>query len=207
MPLIALAGKVPSKHKLALRRAAGASAAVRILIVDDSPINCKLLQRTFKQAAKRRGVTIPVIVTASNGQIAVNMVAASLALPNIDDLERGSSTQPALFDLICLDRQMPVCDGVEAARKIKALQDGYFLSPNEMVRSFSADQMAKPAYIVGMSASIENPSDWIAAGVDEMLPKPFTADDIEELLLAMCPGSLVQSSPPSPLVGQVVVSS
>ena len=33
--------------------------------------------------------------------------------------------------------------------------------------------------------SIENPTDWLAVGLDEMLPKPYTAADIEELLYEM----------------------
>jgi hypothetical protein len=47
-------------------------------------------------------------------------------------------------------------------------------------------QNSWPAYIVGMSASIENSMEWHEAGVDEMLPKPFTALDIDQLLLSMC---------------------
>jgi CheY-like chemotaxis protein len=89
-----------------------------------------------------------------------------------------------LFDLICMDRQMPVLDGVGATRKIRALEAECFTAVSLSARS---SQASKPAYLVGMSASIENTEEWLAAGLDEMLPKPFTAPDIKELLLAMYP--------------------
>ena len=80
---------------------------------------------------------------------------------------------------------MPVLDGVEAARQIKALQVAHFSPPLGLPEAFSAGQASKPAYIVGTSASIESPAAWLAAGVNEMLPKPFTNSDVEKLLLAV----------------------
>jgi hypothetical protein len=47
---------------------------VRILIVDDAPINCRLLKRTFIDASKRLRIPEPSIVTAGNGQEAVDLV-------------------------------------------------------------------------------------------------------------------------------------
>jgi CheY-like chemotaxis protein len=81
---------------------------------------------------------------------------------------------------------MPVLDGVGAARQIKALQDAYFLCPR-WTQSFLGRLAPRPAYIVGMSASIESPTEWLAAGVNEILPKPFKAFDIDQLLLSMSP--------------------
>jgi DNA-binding NtrC family response regulator len=70
------------------------------------------------------------------------------------------------------------------------LYDGFFNPPK-----LKDCQDSWPAYIVGMSASIENSVEWHEAGVDEMLPKPFTALDIDQLLLSMCSTStLVRKS-------------
>jgi CheY-like chemotaxis protein len=135
--------------------------------------------------AKKLSIPPPLIVIAMNGQKAVEMVAASLAREGID-VEKGGGSLSTLFNLICMDRQMPVMDGVEAAKKIKQLQDAYFASFHKMSQVSTAHQSPKPAYVVGMSASIESSVDWLAAGVDEMLPKPFKDLDVDQLLRAMC---------------------
>jgi CheY-like chemotaxis protein len=173
--------KLTTKRKMALHRGADTITAVRILFVDDEPLNCKLLERIFVRAAKKLVVVAPNIVIAVNGLVPVNMVAASLTSPDTIDPEKGEGIKSAPFNLICLDRQMSVKDGVEVAREIKALQDGYLTSDRGMKQS------PKPAYVVGMSASIENTAEWLTAGIDEMLPKPFAVADIRELLLAMHP--------------------
>jgi hypothetical protein len=51
------------------------------------------------------GIASPTIVTAKNGQEAVDLVVASLPSADVIDVERGVGLP---FNLICLDRQMPV---------------------------------------------------------------------------------------------------
>jgi CheY-like chemotaxis protein len=165
-----------SSERLLSRTTGGHSA--RILVVDDAPINCKLLTRAFVASAKRLGIAPPVVVSASDGQVAVDIVAASLTSSSKVGAEKRESSHSARFDLICMDRQMPRMCGVEAARQIKVLQSTFFAT-------FSS-QAPTPAYVVGMSASIENATEWLEAGVDEMLNKPFLASDIDQLLLATC---------------------
>jgi CheY-like chemotaxis protein len=176
LPMVSVAQQKTARKRLHQRMDNNAKAP-RILIVDDVLVNRKLLERTFVRAAQKLGVAAPTIRFAVNGQEAVDMVVASLpSSPETIDIERGGAPASQPFHLICLDRQMPVLDGVGATRKIKALQDGWF-----------AHKELKPAYLVGMSASIENTAEWLAAGLDQMLPKPFTGPDIAELLLAMYP--------------------
>jgi CheY-like chemotaxis protein len=206
---------VPEKTKLkrkgTTKRDRGSTVegeAMRILIVDDAPINCRLLQRTFLDASKRLHIPQPKIVIAGNGQEAVDLVSASLPLPDTFDLEEGARSPP--FNLVCIDRQMPIMGGVgtynthththmrthtysqpnphshiEATRRIKNLEEEYFNTIPTRPSLTYFPTANKPAYVVGMSASIENPADWLAVGLDEMLPKPFSASDIETLLLAM----------------------
>lgn len=71
------------------------------------------------------------------------------------------------FDLILMDVMMPVMDGLEAARRIRA----------ERVT-------ASGPRIVGMSgdATGENRDTCLAAGMDGFLGKPFSADDLVRIL-------------------------
>jgi CheY-like chemotaxis protein len=142
------------------------------MIVDDEPLNCKLLSRDFAKAAHNLDIGSPITLWAANGQEAVGLMAASLEPDSALDAVPGMERR---FNLLCMDRQIPVMDGMEAARQIKAMQGEYFGAARVLTG-------AQPAHVVGMSASISSPADWLAAGVDECHPKPFTMQDIEGLL-------------------------
>ena len=73
----------------------------RVLIVDDVPMNCKMLRRLFSNRFEE-------CKEAENGKVAVDMVTEAMA--------SGVS-----FDVITMDYQMPVMDGVTATRCIRKL--------------------------------------------------------------------------------------
>src|SRR3954468_8254857 len=68
-----------------------------ILVADDEPVNRALIQRRLQREGYR-------VLTAQNGSEAVE------------------KTQEALPDLVILDVMMPVMDGMEACRRIKAAE-------------------------------------------------------------------------------------
>ncbi|HIK90669.1 MAG TPA: response regulator [Planctomycetes bacterium] len=72
----------------------------RVLLAEDGPDNQRLISFVMKKAGAH--VTI-----AENGRIAMNLVLAAR--------DRGES-----FDVILLDMQMPVMDGYEATRNLRA---------------------------------------------------------------------------------------
>jgi CheY-like chemotaxis protein len=131
---------------------------MRVLVVDDISTNRSLLKRILENIAGRIGIATPIIVTANDGREAVDLVAGSFA------------TAALPFHLILIDRQMPIMDGVEAARLIKGLQADHF-----------GVGSTQRAYVVGMSASIDT-GEWLAAGVDELMGKPCPVSDLQKLM-------------------------
>jgi len=113
----------------------------RLLIVDDKPVNCQLLVKLL----------VPFgfdVKEASNGREAVDIY---------------TEWQP---DLIFMDMRMPVMDGYEATRQIKAAAG------------------EKPCAVVAVTASIleEEKAIVLEAGCDDFLRKPFKDGEILEAI-------------------------
>jgi two-component system, sensor histidine kinase and response regulator len=113
-----------------------------ILVVDDDELN----QRMMRLLLKREGLRAEFV---SNGLEAVQAVKS------------GS------FDLILMDLQMPVMDGVEASRQIRAWENG-----------------GNHTYIVALTASYlpEKGRELFEAGLDNYLAKPFDLDHLRNIL-------------------------
>ena len=107
-----------------------------VLLVEDNPINC----RVAELALKKLGVTHQ---TALNGQLAVQAFDSGQA-----------------FDVILMDMQMPVMDGLEATRQIRALEKARGLRHC-------------PIIALTANAYSENQRQCEAAGMDSFLAKPL----------------------------------
>jgi CheY-like chemotaxis protein len=117
----------------------------RILVVDDLDLNRELV-RTLLEAS---GYSVE---EAPSGAEAVTAAAG----------------RP--FDLILMDLQMPVLDGLGAAREIRSL---------EMARG----RPRTPIVALSANALPEHVSGARAAGMDDHLAKPISADDVVALLI------------------------
>jgi len=116
----------------------------RVLVAEDNDINRKVAVGLLT----RLGITV---ITAVNGAEAVAMAANEQ------------------IDLILMDFQMPVTNGLEATRQIRA--------------------MGLNIPIVGLTANafIDDRDQCIAAGMDEFLPKPVTREKLWKTLKRFCP--------------------
>ena len=113
---------------------------LRILVADDHPTNRRVLELMLHDVAD--------LVSAENGREALDALAAGPA-----------------FDLVLMDMQMPVMDGLTAVREIRRLEAA-------QVRP------RLPVIMLTANAMPEHIADAAAAGADLHLGKPFTAETL-----------------------------
>ena len=110
----------------------------RVLLAEDHPVNQRVVQLIL---AGR----VATLVTVDNGAEAV------------------AAFEREQFDLVLMDMQMPVMDGLAATRAIRALEQAGPGVPRTPLIMLSANAMTR------------HQQDSLAAGADMHLPKPITA--------------------------------
>lgn len=115
---------------------------LRILVVDDDILN----QRMMQLLMRREGHLVEL---ASTG------------------LEALEAVQVQMYDVVFMDLQMPVMDGVEASRRIRIWENG-----------------GQHTFIVALTASYlpEQGQVLFEAGIDNYIAKPFELEQIQRLL-------------------------
>jgi CheY-like chemotaxis protein len=116
----------------------------KVLLVEDNSVN----QIVAKRMLEKMGCDVEV---AGNGQEA------------LDALKRD----PEVYSLVFMDIQMPIMDGYEATRRLRALQSRSSRLP-----------------IVAMTAGAlqEDKESSLEVGMDDYLAKPIKWDDLKEIL-------------------------
>ncbi|KYO52753.1 hypothetical protein AUP44_27525 [Tistrella mobilis] len=135
------------------------SSGGRVLLVEDNTVN----QVVASTILEKQGYRVAVV---ENGAEAIEACRA-------DD-----------FDLVFMDVQMPVMDGMEATRRIRAAE-ARGGRPRTPIVAMTANAMA------GMR------EEYMAAGMDDFVPKPFRA----EKLLAMAARWTVRKDRAAPETG------
>ena len=151
MALIGLDERVNLKHDKSsrnhLERDLAALSGARILLVEDNEIN----QQVASELLTGQGFSVEV---AENGKLAVALVQA-----------RHTDGFP--YDLVLMDMQMPVMDGVTATRLIR--------------ETFSA--AALPIVAMTANAMKADKDRCMAAGMNGVVTKPINPDELWQALL------------------------
>jgi len=133
-------------------------AGLRVLVVDDVAMNRLLVE----QALRQEGATTR---TAGDGQAALDLLKA----------------QPGGFDVVLMDIQMPVMDGITATRAIRA--------------DASLAGMPVIAFTAGVLG--EERAAALAAGMNDFLAKPVDLDTMTELLASYGKTETLPASTPA----------
>ncbi|MBF0392685.1 MAG: response regulator [Alphaproteobacteria bacterium] len=149
-------GQQPSHDDEAAVAPARDLAPLRILLAEDNPVN----QRVATGMLVNRGHAVSVVPDGLQAVAAV---------------ERGE------FDLVLMDVQMPVMDGLEATRAIRAL---------------SGPKASLP--IIALTANALKQDDCLAAGMNDFVPKPFNPHQLFSVLARWSPEAAAGAPPPPP---------
>ena len=118
-------------------------AGMRLLVVEDNELNMEITTTVLEEAGF-------LVDQAENGQVA---------------LEKVATAAPGQYALVLMDIQMPVMDGYEATRRIRALPD--------------PAKAQIPIVAMTANAFAEDRANALAAGMNDHIAKPF---DIHTLL-------------------------
>lgn len=119
-------------------------SGIHILLVDDHPMNIIVVQKMLED----KGIEVDA---AANGRMALDMYL---------DSESG------YYDLIIMDIRMPVMDGIQAARAIRAQN--------------RPDASGIPILAMTANTYEEDREETQLAGMNEYLSKPITAVKLYE---------------------------
>ncbi len=119
---------------LTATRAGGTMAKVRALIVDDSSVMRKIVERSLRQA----GIELEKVVEAGNGAEALGVLRDNPV------------------DLILCDINMPVMDGLEFVRQIGSVESAKGV-PNVMITTEGSESHVVQALSSGARGYIRKP--------------------------------------------------
>ena len=134
-----------------------ASNPIRVLLVDDSP----LIRKATSKALTNEGYEVSV---AQHGEDCLSVLESSKTHDALDDCEAFA------YDLVIMDLQMPVMGGLEATKRIRALE-----------KEMHNNNIFRNVVIIGFSAGAAHDvrADCILCGMDGFIEKPLRVKDLQ----------------------------
>ncbi|MBQ9066646.1 MAG: response regulator, partial [Clostridia bacterium] len=138
----------PEEENRAEAEPAADLAGKRALLVEDNEINAEIARMILGQFGLE-------VDWAENGEIGVNI---------LQHMGQG------YYDVVLMDIQMPVMNGYEAARAIRALPGGYY--------------GGIPIIAMSANAYDEDVRDCLEAGMNAHVAKPFDPEQLRKVIAA-----------------------
>ena len=128
--------------------------ALRLLVAEDDPVNQLIARATLE----REGAVVTVVADGAQA---------------VDAALSGD------YDAVLMDCQMPGMDGLEATRWIRMVESGTLA-----LTGAAADgrQARLPIVAMTASATISDRTACLAVGMDDLLPKPWTEQQLADVL-------------------------
>ncbi|KAJ4345131.1 hypothetical protein N0V95_005903 [Ascochyta clinopodiicola] len=148
--------------------------ALHVLLVEDNLINQKVLSKQLKKAGC-------VVSVANHG------------------LEALHTLEKQIFDVVLMDLEMPVLDGLAAMRKIrqKEMAEEGLLGEAMSLGARGGDRL--PIIAVTANVRKEQINTAMAAGADRVMQKPFKAADLVYMMKSLLPQvATPKIDPPTP---------
>jgi CheY-like chemotaxis protein/signal transduction histidine kinase len=137
--------------------------SLNILLAEDSPSISKMTTALLK----RMGHSVSV---AENGEVALKRLIE--VYENSVSSSKGSNRRK--FDVVLMDLQMPVMDGLEATRRLREYEQKHYEKTGQEVHQM----------IIGVTATTDEDTFQIglSSGIDDFLPKPFIPTQFNHLV-------------------------
>lgn len=130
-----------------------------VLLVEDNMVN----QRVLKKQLQRHGY---IVHTADNGQKALDFIKTSQHWKAYPDTTASDSC----IDVILMDVEMPVMDGLQCARMIRTAQNNGKINKHLQIVAVTAN--ARPEQLKRATE----------AGMDDAISKPFRVKDLVRVI-------------------------
>lgn len=126
---------------------------LKILLAEDNPVNQKLAQKILEKTGHK-------VIIAENGREALNAYQKA----------------PEEIDLILMDIQMPIMDGLEASRAIRSFEDGRSGGTDNTENAPNVRHV--PIIALTGRTTEKDRKTCLKAGMDYLLTKPFNKEGL-----------------------------
>jgi CheY-like chemotaxis protein len=163
----------------------GSFRSLNILLAEDTHSVAKMTTMMLKKMGHR-------VTLAENGEIALQKIIQSYEKTIIMaeeetknshhqemELELGleqQKPQELVFDVVLMDLQMPVMDGLEATRRLREYEQKHYEKTGQEVHQM----------IIGVTAATDDETieEGMNVGIDDFMPKPFSMDSLHSKVMS-----------------------
>lgn len=140
----------------------------KVLIVDDSPV----IVKTMTMILQRQGFQV---FQAGNGAIALDMIQARIT----EQTNRCPSTLAVPFyNIILMDLQMPVMDGLETVRRLREFENSYNAKQIEDYTAVHCDEEAMANIAIHTPQVVNEQVQHLLSGINRTVGRRFRSSSL-----------------------------